>query len=325
MSMPGRRVRVAVVFGGRSTEHAISCVSARAASWRRSTRPSTRWCRSGSRPRAPGCSPPGDPEALRISGRELPAVRDRHGGGAARRPDRRRPGRGRPGRGGPGAARGGRGLPGAARPVRRGRHDPGPAGDGRRAVRGLGRARLARPRWTRSSPRSCWPPRACRWGRTRCSGPAAAPAEADRERLGLPVFVKPARAGSSFGISRVDDWADLRRRDRDGPGHRPQGAGRGGGAGAGDRVRRAGGTGRRRRRTSACRRRSCVTGGHEFYDFEAKYLDDVSDLDIPADLPADVTARCGSSPRGRSPRWTAPAWPGSTSSSAPAGRSRSTR
>ena len=28
MSMPGRRVRVAVVFGGRSTEHAISCVSA---------------------------------------------------------------------------------------------------------------------------------------------------------------------------------------------------------------------------------------------------------------------------------------------------------
>ncbi|GAA1983900.1 D-alanine--D-alanine ligase family protein [Amycolatopsis minnesotensis] len=31
----------------------------------------------------------------------------------------------------------------------------------------------------------------------------------DRERLGLPVFVKPARAGSSFGISKVTDWADL--------------------------------------------------------------------------------------------------------------------
>lgn len=31
----------------------------------------------------------------------------------------------------------------------------------------------------------------------------------ERERLGLPVFVKPARAGSSVGITRVADWADL--------------------------------------------------------------------------------------------------------------------
>jgi D-alanine-D-alanine ligase len=30
-----------------------------------------------------------------------------------------------------------------------------------------------------------------------------------RARLGLPVFVKPARSGSSVGVSRVDDWADL--------------------------------------------------------------------------------------------------------------------
>jgi alanine racemase len=30
-----------------------------------------------------------------------------------------------------------------------------------------------------------------------------------RERLGLPVFVKPARAGSSQGVTRVDAWADL--------------------------------------------------------------------------------------------------------------------
>ncbi len=33
--------------------------------------------------------------------------------------------------------------------------------------------------------------------------------EAERNRLGLPVFVKPARAGSSLGVSRVDSWADL--------------------------------------------------------------------------------------------------------------------
>nr|WP_240670384.1 D-alanine--D-alanine ligase family protein [Actinoplanes solisilvae] len=31
----------------------------------------------------------------------------------------------------------------------------------------------------------------------------------DRVRLGLPVFVKPARGGSSVGVSRVDDWDAL--------------------------------------------------------------------------------------------------------------------
>ena len=38
--------------------------------------------------------------------------------------------------------------------------------------------------------------------------------EADRSRveaLGLPVFVKPVRAGSSFGISRVTDLGDMDR------------------------------------------------------------------------------------------------------------------
>jgi D-alanine-D-alanine ligase len=34
-------------------------------------------------------------------------------------------------------------------------------------------------------------------------------ADADRDRLGLPVFVKPAREGSSIGVSRLDDWAQL--------------------------------------------------------------------------------------------------------------------
>ncbi|HEX4225259.1 MAG TPA: D-alanine--D-alanine ligase family protein [Pseudonocardiaceae bacterium] len=32
---------------------------------------------------------------------------------------------------------------------------------------------------------------------------------ARRDRLGLPVFVKPAREGSSIGVSRVDNWPDL--------------------------------------------------------------------------------------------------------------------
>ncbi|MEU0548486.1 D-alanine--D-alanine ligase family protein [Micromonospora sp. NPDC005979] len=32
---------------------------------------------------------------------------------------------------------------------------------------------------------------------------------ADQQRLGLPVFVKPARAGSSLGVVRVTDWSAL--------------------------------------------------------------------------------------------------------------------
>jgi D-alanine-D-alanine ligase len=39
-------------------------------------------------------------------------------------------------------------------------------------------------------------------------GQATVP-EADRESLGLPVFVKPARAGSSIGISKVTGWDQL--------------------------------------------------------------------------------------------------------------------
>lgn len=32
---------------------------------------------------------------------------------------------------------------------------------------------------------------------------------ADKQRLGLPAFVKPVRAGSSVGITRIDDWEQL--------------------------------------------------------------------------------------------------------------------
>ena len=57
-----------------------------------------------------------------------------------------------------------------------------------------------------------------------------------------------------------------------------------------DRVRRA----RRRRRRArrpACCAEIVVHGAHEFYDFEAKYLDDAADLVVPADLPAEVAER----------------------------------
>lgn len=34
-------------------------------------------------------------------------------------------------------------------------------------------------------------------------------ADDDKQRLGLPVFVKPARGGSSIGVSKVTDWQDF--------------------------------------------------------------------------------------------------------------------
>lgn len=33
--------------------------------------------------------------------------------------------------------------------------------------------------------------------------------ERDKQRLGLPVFVKPANGGSSIGVSKVSDWSEL--------------------------------------------------------------------------------------------------------------------
>lgn len=33
--------------------------------------------------------------------------------------------------------------------------------------------------------------------------------EKDKQRLGLPVYVKPANGGSSIGVSKVDSWEDL--------------------------------------------------------------------------------------------------------------------
>ena len=56
--------------------------------------------------------------------------------------------------------------------------------------------------------------------------------------------------------------------------------------------------------------------GHDWYDFDAKYLDDACEFDVPADLPAEVTAALRSTgDPGVRPRWTAPGWPGWTSSS----------
>ena len=115
--------------------------------------------------------------------------------------------------------------------------------------------------------------------------------DADKERLGLPVFVKPSRAGSSHGISKVTDWADLdtavataRRID---PKVLVEAAIVGREIECGVLEGEAGGA----PEPSMLAEIHVVTGGHDFYDFEAKYLGDATPFDIPADLPAEVTRR----------------------------------
>jgi D-alanine-D-alanine ligase len=104
--------------------------------------------------------------------------------------------------------------------------------------------------------------------------------------LGWPVFVKPARAGSSIGISKVHGPAGLDEAVEAARTHDPKViveaaidareiecgvlAGAGGGPPEASVVAEI-----------------RVREGHEFYDFQAKYLDTSTDLDVPADLPEE--------------------------------------
>lgn len=114
--------------------------------------------------------------------------------------------------------------------------------------------------------------------------------EQEKQRLGLPVFVKPSRAGSSFGITKVDDWAQLdaavaTARQID-PKVLVEGAVVGREIECGVLEGEAGGA-----PEASVLAEVRVAAGYEFYDFEAKYIDsdDVCEYDIPAGLPDRVT------------------------------------
>jgi D-alanine-D-alanine ligase len=113
---------------------------------------------------------------------------------------------------------------------------------------------------------------------------------AQKERLGLPVFVKPARAGSSTGITKVSDWSKLDaaiavarsidpkvlvesmivgREIECGVLEFPDG----------------------RVEASLPAEIQILDDTLEFYDFETKYVDDTAELDIPAKLNDAVTDR----------------------------------
>ena len=110
------------------------------------------------------------------------------------------------------------------------------------------------------------------------------------DALGMPVFVKPARAGSSLGITKVKTLDDLQAAIEQARRHDPRVVveaaieGRELECGV---LEGLGGGGPQ----ASVAAEITVVGDHEFYDFTAKYLDGTTRLDVPADVPVDVAAR----------------------------------
>lgn len=110
------------------------------------------------------------------------------------------------------------------------------------------------------------------------------------DQLGYPVFVKPARAGSSMGVSKVASPAELDAAVEAAREHDPK------------VLIEVAVTGREiecgvMESFSGAEPEASppaeieVVGGHDFYDFEAKYLDEGNvRLSCPAGIPAEVAA-----------------------------------
>ncbi len=111
--------------------------------------------------------------------------------------------------------------------------------------------------------------------------------------LGFPVFVKPCRGGSSFGISKVHSLDHLDAAIEAAAEHDPRVLVEAA-APAGSREIECGVIGGASGAPASASVPGEITvgGDHEFYDFEAKYLADQSTgLFIPADLPEDIAER----------------------------------
>ncbi|WP_442864286.1 D-alanine--D-alanine ligase family protein [Arthrobacter sp. ATA002] len=111
-------------------------------------------------------------------------------------------------------------------------------------------------------------------------------------KLQFPLFVKPARAGSSMGITRVSDPSGLSAAVEAARLHDPKVVVEAGITGREIEVAVLQGRGTDDPRTSHPGEIAVQNGGHEWYDFEAKYVDGAAaELSCPADLPAAVSER----------------------------------
>ncbi|MEB3032607.1 D-alanine--D-alanine ligase family protein [[Mycobacterium] nativiensis] len=207
------RIRVAVVFGGRSSEHAISCVSA--GSILRNLDPRRfEVVTVGITPEGAWVLTDGDPEALAINDRQLPAVTMASGAELALPADPQRAGQLIALSGETSGATEALGSVDVVFPVLHGPYGEDGTVQGLLELAGLpyvGAGVLASAagmdkEFTKKLLAAEGLP----------IGPYAvlrATQETlsidDQQRLGLPLFVKPARGGSSIGVSRVTSLDEL--------------------------------------------------------------------------------------------------------------------
>ncbi|SOC55182.1 D-alanine--D-alanine ligase family protein [Ornithinimicrobium cerasi] len=110
--------------------------------------------------------------------------------------------------------------------------------------------------------------------------------------LHFPVFVKPARAGSSMGVVKVDGPEELEAAVDKARSHDPKVLVEQGIAGREIECGVLQGRGADVPRISEVGEITVVGGGHEFYDFEAKYLDEASvRIQVPAGVSDGVRAQ----------------------------------
>jgi D-alanine-D-alanine ligase len=285
------RVRVAVVFGGRSSEHAISCVSA--GSILRNLDPQRfDVVAVGITPAGSWVLTDGNPDALAITNRQLPGVSDESGTALALPADPQRSGQ----------------LvslpPGAGQvlasvdvvfPVLHGPYGEDGTIQGLLELAGvpyIGAGVLASAagmdkEFTKKLLAADGLPVGPHVV-LRPSRPELHPEE--RELLGVPVFVKPARGGSSIGVSRVASWDQLPAAVAEARLHDPKVIVE---AAIHGRELECGvlemPDGTLEASTLGEIRVAGVRGREDsFYDFATKYLDDAAELDVPAKVDDDV-------------------------------------
>jgi D-alanine-D-alanine ligase len=286
------RIRVAVVFGGRSNEHAISCVSA--GSILRNLDPERfEVIAVGITPDGSWVLTDGDPDALAITNRQLPGVSSESGTELALAADPRRAGQ----------------LvslsPGGAEvlasvdvvfPVLHGPYGEDGTVQGLLELAGvpyIGAGVLASAAgMDKEFTKKLLVAEGLPVGAYEVLRPSQpAPDAGMRERLGLPVFVKPARGGSSIGVSRVTSWDELPAAVAHARRHDPK------------VIVEAAIVGRElecgvlefpdgtvQASTVGEIRVAGVRGREDsFYDFATKYLDDAAELDVPAKVDDEVS------------------------------------
>ena len=286
------RIRVAVVFGGRSNEHAISCVSA--GSILRNLDPERfDVVAVGITPDGSWVLTDGDPDALAIANRQLPGVSSESGTELALAADPQRAGQ----------------LvslsPGGAEvlasvdvvfPVLHGPYGEDGTIQGLLELAGVpyvGAGVLASAAgMDKEFTKKLLVAEGLPVGAYEVLRPSQPTLDVGpRGRLGLPVFVKPARGGSSIGVSRVTGWDELPAAIAHARQHDPKVIVE---AAVVGRELECGvlefADGTVQASTVGEIRVAGVRGREDsFYDFATKYLDDAAELDVPAKVDDDVS------------------------------------